>query len=98
MALPRQLPPGDSGSGHGPFGEKAFRGALVACGAMVLIGLVLALATSGAPRSVGVSFLALGGVGLGTSAALLLAERLLRRRPPPPPDVRAGNGRGPRRR
>jgi hypothetical protein len=46
--------------------------------------------------AVGVSFLALGGLGLATSGGGLLIERMLDRKPPPPPEVTAGNGRGPR--
>ena len=97
MGLPRQLPSGDSGSGsgRGPFGEKAFKGALVGCVVLVVVGLLMMLLGGDAPRSVGTSFVVLGGLGLATSGAGLLAERLLGRRPPPPPDVRAGNGHGP---
>ena len=95
MGLPRQLPPDHSGSGHGPFGERAFKGALIGCVVLVIIGLAMMLLGGEAARSVGISFIVLGAVGLVTSGAGLLAERLLGRRPPPPADVRAGNGRGP---
>jgi hypothetical protein len=95
MGLPRHLPSGGAGSGHGPFGEKAFKGALVGCVVLVVIGLLMVLAGGDTPRSVGASFLALGVLGLLTGAAGLLAERLLQRRPPPRPQVRSGNGRCP---
>ena len=95
MGLPRPLPPGDRGEGHGPFGDKAFKLTLVGCAVLVLGGLAMALLTSGAPRSVGTSFVVLGLVGLLTGGAGLLTERLMRRRPPPPPEIRRGDGRGP---
>ena len=95
MGLPRQLPPEGAGSGHGPFGEKAFKGALIGCVVLVIGGLAMLLLGGEAVASVGTSFIVLGCVGLVTSGAGLLAERLLGRRPPPPPEVRAGNGRGP---
>jgi hypothetical protein len=94
MGLPRHLPPGDSGSGHGPFGEKAFKAALIGCVVVVLVGSLMLLLGGGAVKSVGTSLTVLGGLGLLTSAAGLLTERLLGRRPPPPPAVRARNGRG----
>jgi S-adenosylmethionine hydrolase len=37
------LPPPAPGGRHGPFGAKAFKGALVACAALVVGGLVMAL-------------------------------------------------------
>jgi hypothetical protein len=95
MGLPRQLGPGDSRSGHGPFGEKAFKGALVGCVVLVIVGLVMVLLGGEAASSVGTAFVVLGALGLLTSGAGLLLERLLGRRPPPPPDVRIRNGRGP---
>jgi hypothetical protein len=95
MGLPRQFPSEGSGSGHGPFGDRAFKGALVGCVVLVIVGLSLVLLGGEALTSVGASFLGLGVLGLVTGAAGLLAERLLRRRPPPPPEVRRGNGRGP---
>ncbi len=40
MGVPGQIPPGGRGArrapGHGPFGDKAFKGALVFCGVLVL--------------------------------------------------------------
>jgi hypothetical protein len=96
MGLPRQLPPSDSGSGHGPFGAKAFRGAVVGCAAVVIIGLLMVLLGGDAPRSVGVSLIVLALVALGTAAAGLLAERLLGRHPPPPREIRRQNGRSSR--
>jgi hypothetical protein len=97
MGLPRQLPPGDSGSGHGPFGEKAFNGALIGCIVLIVIGAVMVVVGGDAPAAVGTAFIVLGGLGLVTGGVGLLAERLLHRRPPPPPSVRGGNGRGPHR-
>jgi hypothetical protein len=97
MGLPRHLPPGDSGSGHGPFGEKAFKGALIGCVVLVLIGGLMVLLGGDAPTAVGTAFIVLGVLGLATGGAGLLAERLLHRKPPPPPSVRGGNGRGPHR-
>lgn len=94
MGLPRHLSTGGSSSGHGPFGDRAFKGALIGCVALVIAGVVMMVLGGDAPRSVGASFLALGVLGLVVGAVGLLAEHLLQRRPPPP-DVRAGNGRDP---
>jgi hypothetical protein len=94
MGLPRQVPPGGSGSGHGPFGEKAFKGALLGCAVILVIGVLMVLLGGDAPRSVGASFIVLALLGLGSAAAGLLAERLLGRRPPPPEEVAGHNGRG----
>jgi len=93
MGLPRHLGTGDSGSGYGPFGRKAFRGALSACVVLVIVGLLMALLGGDSAGAVGTSFLVLGGLGLATGGAGLLAEHLLQRRPPPPRSV-GGNGRG----
>lgn len=96
MGLPRHLGSGGSDSGRGPFGEKAFRGALIGCVALVIGGLSLVVLGGGASTALGASFLALGIVGLLTAAAGLVAERVLGRRPPPPREVRSGNGHSPR--
>jgi hypothetical protein len=95
VGLPRHLPPGDSGSGHGPFGEKAFKAALIGCAVLLAVGLLMVAIGGEAARSVGASFLVLATLGLLSAGAGLLVERMLGRRPPPPADVRAGNGRGP---
>jgi drug/metabolite transporter (DMT)-like permease len=94
MGLPRQLPPSGSGSGRGPFGEKAFRGALLGCAVVLLVGVLMVLLGGDAPKSVGAAFIVLALVGLATAAAGLLVERLLGRRPPPPQAVSQQNGRG----
>jgi hypothetical protein len=95
VGLPRHLRPEQPGSGHGPFGDKAFKGALIGCVVLMIIGLLMVLFGGEAPRSVGTSFLVLGVLGLVVGAVGLLAEHLLKRRPPPSPDVRGGNGRDP---
>jgi hypothetical protein len=92
------MPPDSSGPGHGPFGEKAFKGALIGCVVIVIVGVVMVLIGGQAPRSVGVSFLVLGVLGLVTGGGGLVAERVLARQPPPSGEVRQGNGRGPQRR
>ena len=94
MSLPRHLAPPDPGSGRGPFGEKAFRGALIGCAVLVVAGVPLVVATGGTSRAIGTVLLTLGALGLVVGGGGLLAERLLQRRPPPPADVRRGNGRG----
>jgi hypothetical protein len=93
------MPPDSSGGpGHGPFGEKAFKGALIGCVVIVIVGALMVLVGGEAPRSVGVSFLVLGVLGLVTGGGGLVAERVLARRPPPSPEIRQGDGRGPQRR
>ena len=52
MSLPRHLGPADPGSGRGPFGEKAFRGALIGCAVLVVIGLPLVMAAGGTARAI----------------------------------------------
>jgi hypothetical protein len=94
MGLPRHLGASESGSGHGPFGQKAFKAALIGCAALLVVGLVLLLFAGGALRDVGASFLALGILGLTTAGGGLLLERVLQRTPPPSPEVTSGNGRG----
>jgi hypothetical protein len=95
MGLPRHIPPGGSSSGHGPFGEKAFKAALIGCVVLLVAGGSMLGLGGEASRSVGTSFIVLATLGLVTAGAGLLAERLLGRRPPPPPEVRGSNGRGP---
>jgi len=95
MGLPRHLPPETSGSGHGPFGDTAFKGALIGCVVLVIVGLLMMFLGGEPVRSVGTSFLVLGVLGLVVGGLGLLAERLLERRPPPPPRVGSGNGRDP---
>jgi hypothetical protein len=95
MGLPRHLPRESSGSGHGPFGDAAFKGALIGCVVLVIVGLLMMFLGGEASRSVGTAFLVLGVLGLVVGALGLLAERVLQRRPPPPPHVRGGDGRDP---
>jgi hypothetical protein len=91
--LPGQPPPGISGSGHGPFGERVFQGALIGCGVLVAVGSFMLLVGDQAVSSVGVSLLVLGVLGLATGSVGLLAERHLgRRRPAVRPAVHRGNG------
>jgi hypothetical protein len=91
------MPPDSSGSGHGPFGDRAFKGALIGCVVLVIAGVVMVLIGGQAARSVGASFLVLGVLGLVTGGGGLLAEQLLGRRPPPSGEIRQGNGRRPQR-
>lgn len=95
MGVPPLPPPTGSGSGHGPFGQTAFLGALVGAAVCVALGILMILLADGSVRDIGTAIVVLGGLGLATGGAGLLAERLLQRRPPPPPDVRARNGHGP---
>jgi hypothetical protein len=95
VGLPRHLPPDGSGSGHGPFGDKAFKAALIGCVVLVIAGVLMVILGGQAPRSVGASFLVLGVLGLVTGGGGLLAERLLGRRPPPSTEIGQGDGRGP---
>jgi CDP-diglyceride synthetase len=67
----------------GPFGEKAFRGALLGCVVSVLAGALMMLLGREAARAAGTALLVLGIVGLLTSAAGLLLERHVRRRERP---------------
>ncbi len=83
MSFRPPQPPQSRGPGHGPFGEKAFRGALVGCVVLVVVGLLLVLLADGAVASVGISLLALSALGLLTGGGGLLAERVLDRRPLP---------------
>lgn len=94
MGLPGHIPHGGSGHGHGPFGAKAFRAALIGCAVLIAIGVVMLAAGGDAVRGAGVALVVLCGVGLLTVGGLLLAERRLGRTPPPPPEVRGANGRG----
>src|SRR4051812_31996887 len=53
VGLPRHLPPDGSGSGHGPFGDKAFKAALIGCVVLVIAGVLMVILGGQAPRSVG---------------------------------------------
>ena len=94
MALPRHVPSGGSGRGHGPFGDKAFKGALIACVVLIVAGVAMVATGGEAARGVGTALIVVCGLGLLTGGGGLLAERLLKRTPPPPPEVRGSNGHG----
>src|SRR3954452_10032392 len=97
MSRAMGLPPHasqSSGSGHGPFGEKAFKAALVVCCLVLVAGAVMAATGGSAVRGVGTALIVVCGVGLLTAGGGLLLERLTGRTPPPRPAVRASNGRG----
>ena len=79
MGLPLHPSPGGSGHGHGPFGEKAFKGALVACVVLVVAGVGMLAIGGRAVRGVGTALIVICLVGLLSAAALLFAERLMRR-------------------
>ena len=81
MALVMGMPPHSSsgGHGHGPFGDKAFKGALVACVVLVVAGVGMLAVGGQALRGVGTALIVICLVGLLSAAALLLAERLMRR-------------------
>jgi drug/metabolite transporter (DMT)-like permease len=81
MALP---PPPPSG-GHGPFGDKAFKSALVGCAALIVAGLVM-LGGGDATADVGTAFVVLGALGLVMGGLGLLVERRIERRHAKPPD------------
>ena len=73
-------PPPDPPPGHGPFGDAAFRGALVFCVVLVAIGLAMMLSGGEDVAGVGTALLVLAGVGLLTGGAGLALERLAKRR------------------
>ena len=79
------LPPPSPGGRHGPFGERAFKVALVGCVILVVGGFAM-LGGGEAVASVGTAFLVLGVLGLATSGLGLLAERRIERRGSEPPD------------
>jgi hypothetical protein len=78
--------PPPTGGRHGPFGDKAFKAALVACAVMVLAGSAM-VTGRGSMAAVGAAFLALGGLGLATGGLGLLAERRIERRASRPPET-----------
>jgi hypothetical protein len=79
MGLPPHPSAEGSGHGHGPFGEKAFKGALVACVVLVVAGVGMLAIGGRAVRGVGTALIVICLVGLLSAAALLFAERLMRR-------------------
>jgi len=79
------LPPPVPDRRHGPFGEKPFKAALVACAALIVGGLAM-LQAGEAIASVGMAFVVLGTLGLATGGLGLLAERRIERRASEPPD------------
>jgi hypothetical protein len=79
MGLAPHSSAGGSGSGHGPFGEKAFKGALIVCALLIVAGVAM-LATGGrAVRGAGTALVVICVVAVLSAATLLLAERLMRR-------------------
>jgi hypothetical protein len=83
MALPPQLRTPGPGDGKGPFGEQAFRRALIGCIALVAIGALMGRSDSEVVAGVGISLVVLAVVGALTSGLGLLAERLVQRRRSP---------------
>ena len=81
--------PPPTGGRHGPFGDKAFKAALVACAVMVLAGSAM-VTGRGSMAAVGTAFVVLGALGLATGGLGLLAERRIERRREPPDPPRAG--------
>jgi hypothetical protein len=77
------VPPQQPGPSRGPFGEKAFKGALIACAVLVISGLAM-LGGGQTMAGVGLMFLSLGSLGLVTGGFVLLVERFIERRGPPP--------------
>ena len=80
MGLPPHPSSGGSGHGHGPFGEKAFKGALIACAVLIAIGIAMLATGARAVRGAGTALIAICLVAVLSAATLLLAERLMRRR------------------
>ena len=70
------LPPADHGSGEGPYGEKAFKAALIGCVVPAHQGLMVR-ARRRASRSVAASLVVLTTLGLVSAGAGRLAERVL---------------------
>ena len=77
-----QPPPGPSPSGHGPFGDKAFKGTLVLCLVMAAVGILMIGRGNDDVAGVGTALLVLALVGLVTGGGGLLLERLVKRRNP----------------
>lgn len=90
MGLPRQLPPHGSPAGKGSFGEKAFNGALIGCGVVIGLGVLMMLVGGDDTASVGTAFVVLGLVGLVTGGVGPLLERLVQRRSSPPSPLTPG--------
>jgi membrane associated rhomboid family serine protease len=65
---------------HGPFGDKAFRVALRACGLLIVAGAWMTAMGDGPVASVGTSLLVLGGLGAFVGLGGLLLERVLAKR------------------
>src|SRR4051794_18847363 len=66
---PRHLGPGSRGSGHGPFGQKAFKAALLDCVVLIVVGVVMVMSGADAASAVGTAFIILAVFGFGTSGA-----------------------------
>src|SRR5204862_2352568 len=87
---PMPLPPPSSGARHGPFGEKAFKAALIGCVVLIFGGFAM-LGGGEDVAGIGTAFLVLGTLGLTTSGLGLLLERPIEHRgaraPDPPKTV-----------
>jgi hypothetical protein len=81
--------------GFRPLGDKGFKGAVIGCGVLVLVGLSMVLLARADARAVGACFLVLGALGLVTAGAGVFAERVVQRRSRRWPKGQSGNGSGP---
>jgi hypothetical protein len=78
--LSAQPPPPQPPSGHGPFGNAAFKGALILCLVLIGVGVVMIRSGNEDVAGVGLAFVVLAGVGLLTGIGGVLLERHLQRR------------------
>ena len=77
-----QPPPGPSPSGHGPFGDKAFKATLIFCVMLASVGVLMIGRGNDDVAGVGTALLVLALVGLVTGGGGLMLERLVKRRNP----------------
>jgi hypothetical protein len=89
MGVPGRIPPVGPGPGRdpgrGPFAGRAFRGALVVCAVLVVVGPVLLVTAGHGGRAAGIALLVLGAVGLLAGGGGLALARMRRRAPGQPP-------------